>query len=196
MSAIPDSKTRIAVLGCGNPSRGDDAIGPVLLERIEEWTRAHPDRPVVVAQDFQLQVEHALDMVGRDLVLFVDASAVGLDPFTLRPVLASGHASFSTHALSPEALLHTFNTLGCGDPPQAFSLGIRGHSFELGQPLSAQAAQNLEQAWSLVKALLERPSEGDWARLCTIQTTLHRPCRAAWPRRSPSQSAAPRERRA
>lgn len=161
------SETRIAVLGCGNPSRGDDALGPVLLERVEEWTRAHPDLPVVVALDFQLQVEHALDMVGRDLVLFVDASANGVDPFTLRFVSASDRASFSTHALSPEALLHTFNITGCGNPPQAFSLGIRGHSFELGQPLSAQAAQNLEQAWGLVKELLEKPSEGDWARMCT-----------------------------
>lgn len=173
MTKIPESGTRIAVLGCGNPSRGDDAIGPVLLERVEEWTRAHPGRPVVAAQDFQLQVEHTLDMVGRDLVLFVDASAVGLDPFTLRPVLASDQTSFSTHALSPQALLHTFNTLGCGDAPKAFSLGIRGHSFELGQPLSAQAAQNLEQAWSLVKALLESPSESDWASQCSLQEIDH-----------------------
>lgn len=134
---------------------------------MDEWTRAHPDRPVVVAQDFQLQVEHTLDIVGCQLVLFVDASAIGPDPFSLRPVLPSDHASLSTHALSPQALLHTFNTLGCGDPPKAFSLGIRGHSFELGQPLSAQAGQNLEQAWSLVKALLEEPSESDWARRCT-----------------------------
>jgi hydrogenase maturation protease len=167
LTGIPESKTRIAILCCGNPSRGDDALGPILLERVEEWTRAHPDRPVVVAQDFQLQVEHALDMVGRELVLFVDASAIGTDPFALRPVLASDHASFSTHALSPQALLHTFNTLGCGDPPKAFSLGIRGHSFELGHPLSAQAGRNLEQAWSLVKELLEGPSESEWARMCT-----------------------------
>ena len=97
----------------------------------------------------------------------MDASASGPDPFTLRPVLPSDHLSFSTHALSPEALLHTFNTLGCGAPPPAFSLGIRGRSFELGQPLSAQAGQNLEQAWSLVKALLEGPSEREWARTCT-----------------------------
>ena len=55
MTGIPESKTRIAVLGCGNPSRGHDALGPILLERVEEWTRAHPGRPVVVAQDFQFQ---------------------------------------------------------------------------------------------------------------------------------------------
>jgi Ni,Fe-hydrogenase maturation factor len=49
------------VLGCGNPSRGDDALGPALLDRVEEWLRLHPDRRVVALGDFQLQVEHTLD---------------------------------------------------------------------------------------------------------------------------------------
>ena len=171
MTGIPLSRPRIAILGCGNPSRGDDALGPTLLERVEQWTRAHPDLQVVVAQDFQLQVEHALDMVGCDLVLFVDASAIGPDPLTLRPVTPSGHSSFSTHALSPEALLHTFNTLGCGAPPPAFALGMRGHAFDLGQPLSAQARQNLEMAWGLLNRLLDNPSESDWRGRCTRAKT-------------------------
>jgi hydrogenase maturation protease len=166
LTEISGSPPRIAVLGCGNPSRGDDALGPALMERVEEWAETHPGREVVTAQDFQLQVEHTIDMAGRDLVLFVDASGDGPDPFTLRPVVPSDHASFTTHALSPEALLHTFNTLGCGDPPRAFSLGIRGHSFELGQPLSPQARENLESAWSLVRELLEGPSAGVWRQRC------------------------------
>lgn len=171
MTAVADPKRQIAILGCGNPSRGDDALGPALLERVEEWTRAHPGRPVVVAQDFQLQVEHTLDMVGCDLVLFVDASAIGPDPVSLRRVLPSAHSSLSTHALSPEALLHAFSNLGCGDPPPAFSMGIRGHSFELGQPLSTPARKNLELAWDLLNRLLEDPSESDWQRRCTPDAT-------------------------
>ena len=27
----------VVVLACGNPSRGDDAIGPLLLARLESW---------------------------------------------------------------------------------------------------------------------------------------------------------------
>lgn len=176
MTGIPLSRPRIAILGCGNPSRGDDALGPALLEKVEEWIRAHPHLQVVVAQDFQFQVEHALDMVGCDLVLFVDASAIGPDPLTLRPVMPSRHSSFSTHAVSPEALLHTFNSLGFGAPPPAFALGIRGHAFDLGQPLSAQARQNLEEAWRLIKELLEDPSE-------LVRRPLERPaCRSSYPR--------------
>jgi hydrogenase maturation protease len=171
LTGAPVPQPRIVILCCGNPSRGDDALGPALLERVFEWTRANPGRQVVVAQDFQLQVEHTLDMVGCDLVLFVDASTIGPGPVTLRPVVPSGHPSFSTHALSPEALLHVFNTLGCGDPPPAFALGIRGHSFDLGQPLSMQAQENLGVAWDLLSQLLDGPSESHWRGRCTPGVT-------------------------
>ena len=167
MTGLPDSPPRIAILGCGNPSRGDDALGPALLERVEEWARTHPGRPMAIAQDFQLQVEHALDMAGCDLVVFVDARVEGSAPLTFRRVEPSRHASFSTHALSPGALLRAFNTLGCGEAPASFALGIRGHSFDLGKPLSAQARENLELAWGLLVRLLESPTESDWQQQCT-----------------------------
>jgi len=47
-----------------------------------------------------------------------------------------------THALSPQALLRAFTTLGCGASPPAFSLTVRGHHFGLGQPLSPGAERN------------------------------------------------------
>ena len=49
------------VIGIGNPSRGDDAIGPLAVERLEAL--ALPG--VELLTDFQLQVEHALDLIGR-----------------------------------------------------------------------------------------------------------------------------------
>jgi Ni,Fe-hydrogenase maturation factor len=27
----------VLILACGNPSRGDDALGPLLLERLQNW---------------------------------------------------------------------------------------------------------------------------------------------------------------
>ena len=68
----------ILIFGYGNPSRGDDAIGPLLIERLEILNL--PD--VDLLTDFQLQVEHALDLRGRERVLFVDASHVCQDPYS------------------------------------------------------------------------------------------------------------------
>ena len=158
---------RIIILGCGNPSRGDDAIGPALLERVMRHISLHPEIPLAAVEDFQLQVEHSLDLEGRDLALFVDAAASGPDPYTLTRILPLADSSFSTHAISPQAVLHAFHALGHGEPPPSFVLAVRGHSFELGEDLSIEARNNLEVAWRLLERLLEAPSLGLWEGLCT-----------------------------
>ena len=158
---------RIIILGCGNPSRGDDAIGPALLERVMRHISLHPEIPVAAVEDFQLQVEHALDLEDRDLALFVDAAASGPDPYALTRILPLADSSFTTHAISPQAVLHAFRALGNREPPPSFVLGVRGHSFELGDDLSPEARNNLEAAWGLLEQLLETPSLGLWEGLCT-----------------------------
>lgn len=144
------------LFGYGNPSRGDDALGPLLLERVEAWLARHPESDLVAVGDFQLQIEHVLDLDGRDRVLFVDAHASCAPPFEFRPVAPAEDGSFSTHALSPAALLQVFRSARRVEPPPAFVLGVRGERFELGGALSAAAAANLEAAWLFLETLLER----------------------------------------
>ena len=143
----------------------------MLMKRLEDWILSHPDRPVVAVEDFQLQVEHTLDLVKRDLVLFVDASASGPAPVALHRVTPGVDFSFSTHALSPPSLLQAFITLDRGTPPPAFSLAVRGYAFGLGESLSPQAATNLEHAWALLERLLERASEAAWEELRTYDAS-------------------------
>jgi len=155
------------ILGCGNPSRGDDGLGPALMARVHGWIEAHPGSPVIAVEDFQLQVEHTLDLVGRDLALFVDATASGHEPVTLHPVEPAVDASFTTHALSPAALLQAYITLDRGVPPRAFALAVRGYSFGLGHSLSVEAVKSLETAWVLLERLLGKPSIEEWERWCS-----------------------------
>jgi len=129
------------VIAVGNPSRGDDALGPLAAERIEAM--ALPG--VEVQVEFQLQVEHALDLRGRQRVLFIDASASLADAFALVAVQPRRDASFTSHALAPAALLYNYGKL-IGAPPPAWVLAIRGQSFELGDGLSAPAASALAAA--------------------------------------------------
>ena len=157
----------VVVLGCGNPSRGDDALGPALMARLAAWCHRHPNRSVEGLEDFQFQVEHALDIQGRQLVLFIDAAASGPIPYALRPVAPALAISASTHALSPSGVLKAFLTLACGPLPPTFSLEVRGHAFDLGEELSPQARLNLEAAWALIEELLEAPSADGWMDRCT-----------------------------
>ncbi len=154
------------VFGYGNPSRGDDALGPCLLGRAEAWLRDRPGLDVATVEDFQLQIEHALDLEGRDLALFLDADAACAGPFAFAPVAPARDASHSTHELSPAALLDVFRRVAGRTPPPAFVLGVRGERFGLGEPLSPPAEAHLEAAWGLLRELLADPRPAAWtARL-------------------------------
>jgi hydrogenase maturation protease len=141
--------TRVApllVLGTGNPSRGDDALGPLFVSRAEEALAAlvRAGR-LEFLTDYQLQIEHALDLVGRECVVFVDASVRAAPPFVYTRVRAERDRSFTSHALSPAVVLEAFRGV-LGDPPPAWVLAIRGERFELGEDLSLSAAGNLDAA--------------------------------------------------
>lgn len=145
----------LLVFGWGNPSRGDDALGPLLVEQLARWAR-QPSGRMECLTDFQLQVEHALDLVGRERVLFVDA-ALGLQtPFEVRTVMPATVTGFTTHALAPEALLQVYRDLERKEPPPCTLLAIRAQRFELGEAPGEQALADLAQAlaWAM-----------EWARL-------------------------------
>jgi len=138
----PPDAAPVLVLAIGNPSRGDDALGPLAAQRLTEL-----DLPgVEVLTDFQLQVEHALDLLGRRLVVFVDAAASGSGPFELRPLEPRADVRHTSHSLSPAAVLDAYLRLTGTAPPSSRLLAIRGYGFELGAPLTAAASANLQGA--------------------------------------------------
>ena len=143
MSAPVTARAPVLVLAVGNPSRGDDALGPELAARLE--AAALPG--VEVITEFQLQVENALDLEGRERVIFVDAGTGTPAPFELRRATANPDFLHTSHALSPEAVLATYRRVTGNEPPEAWVLCVRGESFELGEGLSEGAAGNLEAAW-------------------------------------------------
>jgi hydrogenase maturation protease len=134
----------ILVFGWGNPSRGDDAVGPLFVERVEALRP--PD--VDCLTDFQLQVEHALDMQDRQRILFVDASVDAEAPFTVTRIGPAKDASFTTHTMTPQSVLQVFCDLTDEEPPATWLLAIRGERFELGEPLSSDATARLEEAFA------------------------------------------------
>ncbi len=134
----------LLVFAWGNASRGDDALGPLCLERLRAmpW----PQGRVEFLEDYQLQIEHALDLVGREHVLFIDASRDCVAPFQVSAVRAQRDASWSSHALSPQALLQVFADLRAQALPPCTLLALRGESFVLGAAPSTRALQHLDAA--------------------------------------------------
>lgn len=146
-------KAPFVVLACGNPSRGDDALGPTLLERLEIWlVRAGWAECFELIEDFQLQIEHALDLEGRRVALFVDAGVGMSAPFALERVPERVVPSHSTHAITPSGVLDVYRRTVDGAPPESWQLAVRGERFELGEGLSTQALLHLDAAWHAVEA--------------------------------------------
>jgi hydrogenase maturation protease len=154
---------RVVVLAWGNPSRGDDAIGPRMAESLEAEAGRHPEwAGHAFVTDFQLHPEHALDLDGADLALFVDASTSTPEPCALTRVVASHDRSFTTHALSPQALLAVHAGLAGAATPPAWLLAVRGERFELGEPMGAGAQAGMAQALALAARLLSNPDPAFW----------------------------------
>ena len=146
----------VLVFGWGNRSRGDDALGPLFVEQLRDALGG--DDRVEFFDDYQLQVEHALDLVGRERVLFVDASLTAAAPFEATTLHPSRDATFTTHAMSPGSVMHVFRDLHHAEPPPCTLLAIRGHRFELGAAPSADALANLDAALAWAGGWLgERP---------------------------------------
>jgi hydrogenase maturation protease len=151
---------RLVVFGWGNDARGDDGLGPLLLERITR--AAWPD--VSTIEDFQLQIEHALDLDGAEAALFLDAGRDTPAPFAFAEIGPKRGESHTTHALAPEAVLDVYARSLRRPSPPAFTLSMRGESFELGEGLSGEARQRLEAAWAFVQALMAERSVEHWRR--------------------------------
>lgn len=157
----------LVVFAVGNPSRGDDALGPLLMAGLEsqDW----PD--VRLVSDFQLQIEHALDLDGCDLALFIDAGTGTPAPFTFSETAPARGRPVSSHSLPPAAVLQVFADIRGMPPPPAFVLCVRGEDFGLGKALSEAARRHLEAAQAHLGSCLAHPDATSWRRLARDATT-------------------------
>lgn len=149
---VSDRVAPILVMGWGNRSRGDDAIGPLLVDALAQHVQTHwPDVAIVECIDeYQLQMEHAFDLRGRQAVLFIDASVQAGAPFETSAVTAGDAPPAGTHslshALSPQTLLGIAQNVLRVPLPPCTLLAIQASAFGLGDGLSPSAQANLKEA--------------------------------------------------
>jgi len=132
----------VLLIGYGNPGRRDDGLGPAFAEAVERL--AIPGLAVDAA--YQLGIEDAADVAAHEVVLFADADASGPEPWSLRPLEPARETGFTTHSVSPAAVLGLARDL-FGARTRGWLLGIRGYEFEeFGEGLTSRAASNLAAA--------------------------------------------------
>ncbi len=145
------SPAKTLLLGWGNPGRQDDGLGPALARLVDGGSI----EGVTVDTDYQLQIEDTAEIARHDRVVFIDADRRGPEPFSCRRLHpASSVLSFSSHSVSPAALLSLTERL-FDRLPEAWLVGVRGYRFdELEEELSSGAKENLRAAASYLSSAL------------------------------------------
>jgi hydrogenase maturation protease len=154
-AASADAVRPVLIFSWGNPSRGDDAIGPHL-----DALLSGQDLPGVdLLTDFQLQIEHVVDLEDRACVVFIDASLSATPPFEFERLQPAEDSSYTTHAMSPAALMAVYCRVNQSTPPPCYLLSIRGYEFGLGQPISPDAQRHVEQALEFILRFIADQTE-------------------------------------
>jgi len=120
-------EAHVVVIGFGSPIRGDDAIGPLVADRLAEQVA---DPRVTVISRHVLTAELAAELQRASLLVFVDASASG-EPGTVneQSILPDrAHAANMAHSLNPSGLLALTDAV-YGRSPPALLISTPGRSF-------------------------------------------------------------------
>lgn len=144
------------VIGFGNPAREDDGIGPWIAEQLEERLGREERAGVTIDADYQLTVEDAAAAAEHDVVVFVDASVEGDGPFSLTEVAPVSEVSFSSHSVTPAAVLGLAHDL-FGAPTKGYVLAVRGFSFEMfTEGMTDGGRKNAAEAFDYLRRFIEK----------------------------------------
>ena len=119
---------KVLIIGYGSPIRGDDAIGPLVADRLQ--ADGVPAGVAVISRHI-LTAELVADLVEHDRVVFLDAAVEGTPGEVRCRSLAPDASAMSTmaHFLDPRELLAWCETL-YGKVPETFLVTACGSSFD------------------------------------------------------------------
>ena len=137
---------RILLMGVGNRLRGDDAVGPLLVERLQ----GQVDFPLLDAGDVPENYLGPIEDAKAELVLIIDAVEMGANvgETAIFDIEQVQNMSVSTHTANLGLL---FKVIPPERRPQVIMLGIQPGNMEFGQGLTMSVHKTLE---GLVKMLI------------------------------------------
>lgn len=145
-----------AVMGYGNPLRGDDQIGWLVATRLREKLIDDMSGDVEIISCHQLTPELAEILSRVEHAIFIDACEGPLPGTVSRQMVAaaSDHTASFTHNLDPTTLLAMAQALFGHAPQSATILTVTAQSFDYTEELSPPVAAALPLIVEDVLAML------------------------------------------
>jgi hydrogenase maturation protease len=150
-STATTRSTDILVIGYGNTLRGDDGVGPRVVEAVRALRL--PGVHTLVCQ--QLSPEHAEMISQVERVVFVDAAVDAPKEVQLRELAPGETTQLMAHAADPRTLLALARDV-FGHAPKAWWLTIPAVSLEFSEELTPEAQRGSVEAVEKIKALSAR----------------------------------------
>jgi len=148
-----NKRLRIAVLGVGQELRGDDALGVIAVRRMMQTLRAPAELLLIEAGPMPENFCAQLRRFQPDLVLIIDAAALGQAPGTIAWIEAheAGGHMFSTHSLPLGVVLgYLASEANC----ETAILGVQPAELAFGVPLSVDVNAAIDTLISDLRGLL------------------------------------------
>lgn len=155
---------RICMVGYGNPQRGDDGVGPLVVERLRARMGARAGVRFFTCRQLG---DELLEAVGKaSLVILVDASVEDL-PGGVRWSKVEPRAALTpfTHHMNPGTLLWLIQA-ETGSTPETWLVSIEGEQFHLKEGIGARTLELAICAERQIEAFLRdrmrswRPARG------------------------------------
>lgn len=147
---------RCLVVGCGNTLRGDDGVGPYVIERLREALGAEAANTRLMAVP-QLDVTLVTEICKANLVVFIDARVdENRDAVTIArigPAADPVTPYHTSHTLSMPVLLRLARDW-YGSAPDCYAVMPKGYDFAVWDGLSDRAREAASQAEREVMEIL------------------------------------------
>ncbi|NUN95518.1 MAG: hydrogenase maturation protease [Candidatus Omnitrophica bacterium] len=148
----------ILIIGYGNRLCGDDGVGPAVVKALE--ARYAGDVAVSLLARHQLTPELVDFIVGKDLVIFIDATLEGAPgEITERKVNQEAEVATLSHTCTPTNLLVAARVL-FGSHVSGVVVTVAGESFEVGEGLSAKVRNALPGLVERILGIVEERRTG------------------------------------
>ncbi len=152
---------KIVLIGIGQKLRGDDAVGP---EVVQAWERAYPEHAKRIRVEIsQLPGLELLGLFGdAQVAILVDAVQSGAQPGTvhvtgLDQVVSFGAGSGSVHGFGVAETLALGRQVDPDSiPEKVIILGIEAKGMALGEPISAEVQRSIPKAVEKIEGILEQ----------------------------------------
>ncbi|MHB2153476.1 hydrogenase maturation protease [Calditrichota bacterium GD2] len=138
------------IIGLGNRLRGDDGIGPVVLDSLKKKDIPIPLQFIEAGSDAFTLLEH---LNASEPMIIVDCADMGFEPGTVKVFdvndhFAMQHDFISLHGFSFAEVLSLAQAMGPIAPCKI--IGVQPATIEFGQPISRAVNKALPEILNLI----------------------------------------------